>query len=142
MKRAHANSVLRLFDLEAGVDDDSEDSEGGDEEGDDNDNDNDSDDTIDAQYSPQGHFANTVEASNRESDLVALLEECYASGSNTSHSVVEDDDSRNERPLEFDPTIAASIDNVTRLPTNNDYPLWRIRCKVSISHCLIPQHGS
>jgi len=48
-----------------------------------------------------------------------------ASGSETTHCVAEDD--RNERPLESGPT---SIDNITRLPTNGAYPLWRVRCKV------------
>ena len=58
-------------------------------------------------------------------DLVALLEKRYAP---TLQRVAEGN--RNGHPLESHPAIAGSIDKITCLPTNDDYPLWRIRCKV------------
>ena len=63
-------------------------------------------------------------------DLVASLGERYASGSKTVQHVVEDNCS-NERPL--DPALVSSIENITRLPTHDDYPFWRVRCKVRFS---------
>ena len=61
-------------------------------------------------------------------DLVASLEKRYAS----RHRVDEGD--RNERPL--DSTVASSIEKITRLPTNDDYPLWRVRCKVFLTSVI------
>jgi hypothetical protein len=81
---------------------------------------------IDTQYDPQRH---SVEAEDGGwVDLVVSLEKRYAS----THCVAEGD--RNERPL--DPTIASFIDKNTRLPTNDDYPLWRVRCKVFLTSIL------
>jgi hypothetical protein len=58
-------------------------------------------------------------------NLVASLKKRYAS----THRVAEDD--RNEQLL--DPIIASSIEKITCLPTNDDYGLWRIRCKVFLT---------
>jgi hypothetical protein len=83
--------------------------------------------TIDTQFSPQRHFADThLDREGDWLDLVESLEERYTVDSEMAHRVVNDD--RNKRPL--DPTIIASIDKTTRLPGNDDYPLWRVRCKV------------
>jgi hypothetical protein len=59
------------------------------------------------------------------SNLVSSLNERFASGSRTTHGTAEGNDH-----LANHPTIAASIDNINRLPTEDDYPLWRVRCKV------------
>jgi hypothetical protein len=65
------------------------------------------------------------------SNLVSSLEERFASGSEKIHGTAEH---RNDH-LASHPVIAAAIDSATRLPTEDDYPLWRIRCKVaSILH--------
>jgi ribosomal protein L24 len=83
---------------------------------------------IDTQYPPQMHSTDVDEGG--WIDLVASLEERYAS----THRVGEGD--RNERPLESHSTIASSIDKITRLPTNDDYPLWRVRCKVFLTSVI------
>jgi hypothetical protein len=67
-------------------------------------------------------------------DLVASLGERYASGSKMIQGIVEDN-CRNERPL--DPALISSIKNITGLPTHDDYPFWRVRCKVT-GWCLPP----
>lgn len=62
------------------------------------------------------------------SDLCSSLEERFASG----RGGIQDQGvhSRDDLLANLDPAIAASIDNITRLPTDDDYPLWRVRCKV------------
>ena len=37
-----------------------------------------------------------------------------------------------ERPLESHPTIATSLINIMRMPTKDDYLLWRVHCKVNL----------
>lgn len=63
------------------------------------------------------------EISNQRSwsNLVNSLEERFASGNGTTHGTT----------LASHPAITASIDNITCLPTEDDYPLWRVRCKVT-----------
>lgn len=80
-------------------------------------------------YTPWRHFEELDENSNEGgwSDLVASLEERFVSGSRTTQNIA-DSNHRDEPP---DPIIAACIDNITRLPTKDDYPLWRVRCKVT-----------
>jgi hypothetical protein len=63
-------------------------------------------------------------------DLVASLEKRYTSARRVAEG------NRNERPFEGHP-IASSIDRITRLPTNDDYPLWRVRCKVFFSSAML-----
>lgn len=87
---------------------------------------------INTQYPPQMH---STHMDRGWIDLVASLEERYAS----THRVAKGD--RNGRRLESHPTIASSIDKITRLPTNDDYPLWRIRCKVFLTSVIF-RHGS
>jgi hypothetical protein len=66
-------------------------------------------------------------------DLVASLEKRYASDSG-----IAEGNHGHERPFDSHP-LASVIDNITRqLPSSDDYPLWRIRCKVTLSS-LIPQ---
>ena len=89
--------------------------------------------TLDTQYTPQRPDVN--EGGSSWGNLVASLEDRYAS----THRVAEGD--RNERPLESHPTIASSIDKIIRLPTNDDYPLWRVRCKVFLTNVIF-RHGS
>jgi hypothetical protein len=85
-----------------------------------------------------------MDISNREEgwvDLVGLLEQRYASGtSGTTHSTAEGNH-RNERSLESHPAIASAIDSITRLPTNDEYPLWRVRCKVTLIDAIL-SHSS
>ena len=73
-------------------------------------------------------------------DMIASLSERYASGSKTIQHVVEDYckevGGSNERHL--DPALVSSIENITRFPTHNDYPFWRVRCKVT-GWCLSPR---
>jgi hypothetical protein len=134
MKRARDKFVDQFFDLEATVGD-------RDEEEDESDGDNGTsaqfstmtlplkrllgfiqdDPIIDTQDDAPQRHSTEVEDSGWV-DLVASLEKRYAS----SHRVDEGD--RNERPL--DSTVASSIEKITRLPSNDDYPLWRVRCKV------------
>jgi hypothetical protein len=65
-------------------------------------------------------------------DLLASLEKRYASDS----GIAEGTHTR-EQPLESHP-IASSIDNIVRqLPRTDDYPLWRIRCKVILSRLIL-----
>ena len=54
--------------------------------------------------------------------FVAALEDRYSGDANTRRSV--------ERLLANDPVIAASVDKISRSPTMDDYPLWRLQCKV------------
>jgi hypothetical protein len=67
--------------------------------------------------------------SNQEvwSNLISSLEERFVSGGERIHGTAEH---RNDH-LAHQPAIAAAIDSATRLPTEDDYPLWRIRCKVT-----------
>ena len=78
------------------------------------------------------HFADPDENLNEEgwSNLVASLEERFASGSGKTQHTTEGNH-RNERPLASDPAFATCIDKITRLPTEEDYPLWRVRCQVN-----------
>ena len=140
MKRARDKFVDQFFDLEATVGDRDEEED-----------ESDGDDGTSAQFStvtvslkqllgfiqdnpiidtqddaPQRHSLEVEDSGWVE--LVASLEKCYAS----RHCVDEGD--RNERPL--DPTIASSIEKITRLPTNDDYPLWRVRCKVFLTSII------
>jgi len=61
-------------------------------------------------------------------DLVASLGDRYASGSKTVQGIV-DDNCSNERPL--DSALISSIKNIIGLPTHDDYPFWRVPCKVT-----------
>jgi hypothetical protein len=98
----------------------------------------------DTQYTPWRHFADTAETSNQLGgfvDFVASLEERYVSGSGTANYVAGEND-RIERLLESHPAIAESIDNIIRLPTIDDYPLWQVRCKVLITVPLFMSYSS
>jgi hypothetical protein len=64
------------------------------------------------------------------SNLVAFLEERYASGGETTHRIAED----NDRPI--DPALVSALTNIARLPTHDDYPFWRVRCEVTDSGYL------
>jgi len=82
--------------------------------------------TLNTQYTPQR--PDVDEGGSSWGDLVASLEDRYSS----TRRVAEGD--RNERPL--NPTVASSIEKITRLPTNDDYPLWRVRCKVFLTSVI------
>ncbi len=92
--------------------------------------------TVENQYIP---FADMDENSKQRgwSDLVSSLEEHFASESGMTHGTAEG----SHRNLAHHPAIAASIGNITRLLTEDDYPLWGVHCKVTpILHpqrCLI-----
>ena len=79
------------------------------------------------------HWRDINENSNQLgwSHLVSSLEERFSSGSGATNR-----DIHRNNPLASNPAIVASIDNISRLPTANDYPLWRVRCKV-ISFFLV-----
>jgi hypothetical protein len=90
-------------------------------------------------YPPWRQVYKPLDREDGWQDLVASLGERYASGSKTIPHIIEDNDS-NERPL--NPALVASIEKIIRLPTHDDYPFWRIRCKVTYwlvfaSSCLI-----
>jgi hypothetical protein len=59
------------------------------------------------------------------SELIASLEKRFTSGSGTTYEGSHNDYLANH------PAIAASIHSITCLPTKEDYPLWRVRCKVT-----------
>lgn len=82
--------------------------------------------TVDSQHTPWRHF----EATDGTQDFIAALEERVSSGKGTTERFAESN--RKERPLESEPAITSSIDIITRLPTHDDYPLWRVRCKVTL----------
>jgi len=149
MTLARGNFVDRFFDLEA--------REGDRDEEDDNEDDTDGmtvclliskftllqqlsegfiqdDPTIDTQYTPQRHSVDVNVDEGRWVDLVESLEERYSS----THHVAQGD--RDERRLVSHP-IAGTIEQITRLPTNDDYPLWRVRCKVYLTS-VISRDGS
>jgi len=86
---------------------------------------------IDPHYVPWRQVDKPSDREGGWRDLVASLGERYASGSKTRQHAVED-----ERPL--DPALVSSIENITRLPTHDDYPFWRVRCKVT-GWCLSPR---
>ena len=93
--------------------------------------------TVDTNYM---HLADALEDSHRQLgsvDLFASIEERYGSG--TTPRVAGRNDSI-ERPLESHPIITTSLTNIMRMPTKDDYPLWRVRCKVNlfvtISYCI------
>jgi hypothetical protein len=66
------------------------------------------------------------------SDMVASLEERFASGRRMTHNTQgTTEDSHRYDFLASNPAIAVSIDNITCLPSEDDYPLWQVRCKVS-----------
>ena len=95
--------------------------------------------TLKAQLTPWRHIGN-VDVDPKGSgwdDVVASLEERFTSeGSGTTHSITEDFSEKRLLDLE----ITTAIDNITRLPTD-DCPLWRIRCKV-VGSCIIFQNLS
>ena len=74
------------------------------------------------------HFANTENPDEGGwGDLVASLEKRYASDSQIAKG-----NNTHQQPFESHPIIP-SIDNIIRqLPSMDDYPLWRIRCKVTL----------
>lgn len=85
------------------------------------------------QYTPWRDFADVDENSNQGgwSDLVSSLEERFASGSENTNGTKEGHGSDHmDNYLARYPALAAAIDNITCLPTQDDYPLWRVRCKV------------
>jgi hypothetical protein len=84
------------------------------------------DEPIKPHYVPLRQMDNTLDQDDRH-DLVASLAERYTSGSKT----IPQENDRNERPL--DPVLVSTIENITRLPTDDDYPFWRVRCKVTQS---------
>jgi hypothetical protein len=87
------------------------------------------------EYTPWSNFADMDENSAQGglSDLIASLEERFASGrGNSSHRNEHLLPSRKEDLLTIDPALATSIENVIRLPTEEDYPLWRLRCQVKL----------
>jgi len=69
--------------------------------------------TLDTQYTPQRPDVN--EGGSSWGNLVASLEDRYAS----THRVAE-----------------GFIEKIARLPTNDDYPLWRVRCKVFLTSVI------
>jgi hypothetical protein len=62
------------------------------------------------------------------SNLVSALEERFASEKGTTHGAAEGNIRGDQLARHLG--NAAFIENITRLPTGDDYPLWRVRCKV------------
>ena len=82
---------------------------------------------INTHYAPLRQMDRTSDREGGWHDLVASLAERYASGSKAIQPHIAED--KNERPL--DPSLFSTIENITRLPTHNRYPFWRVRCKVT-----------
>ena len=84
---------------------------------------------------PQRRFAAMGENSNREGGWVdvtiASLMERYGP---KHHEAIAGDTSELEQPLASNSAFASTIDKIARWPTNDDYPLWRVRCKVFFTH--------
>jgi hypothetical protein len=59
-------------------------------------------------------------------DLVASIKEHHASRSGTTNRTLEGDLWEEN----LDPVILAVIQNITRQPADDDYAMWRVRCKV------------
>ena len=59
--------------------------------------------------------------------LIASLEERYVSKSGTTNHSASGN-GRGEWSLESHPTF----DHIIHSPTKDDYPLWRLRCKVTL----------
>lgn len=81
--------------------------------------------TAEDQYTSWRHLGDMDKNQNQGSlsDLIASLEERFVSGKRTTHPAeCNPPDERSLHPV---------IDIVSRLPTNEDYPLWRVRCKVT-----------
>ena len=81
---------------------------------------------------PQRRFAVMDDNSNREGNWVdmtiASLVERYGP---KPHEVIGGNTSELEQPLaSHSDALASAIDRITRWPTIDDYPLWRVRCKV------------
>jgi hypothetical protein len=97
---------------------------------------------VDEDYVPWHRFTTVdlEEHSNGWGDILASLEERYGHEAPYTGQVPR-------RPLENQPTIAAAIDSITRAPSIDDTPLWRVRCKVfppsilllsnSLSYCFV-----
>jgi hypothetical protein len=81
-----------------------------------------------------GNVDENVKESGSWDNVVAALEEHYTSeGSGSTHCITED---ISEKRLQLlSPEITTAIKNITRLPTD-DRPLWRIRCKVVVSYII------
>lgn len=87
--------------------------------------------TLETQYTSWRHVANMDENSDEGGwgDLVASIEKRYALDSGIAE--------RNHNTFESHP-IAPSIDNIIQqLPHVDDYPSWRIRCKVTLSTLIL-----
>jgi len=83
---------------------------------------------------PWGQNGNPPNREDGWHNFVASLGERYASGSETIQHITEND-SHEQLPL--DPALVSCIKN---MPAHNDYPFWRVRCKVTDSFpssCLI-----
>lgn len=144
MKRARDDPVNKFIDLEARVGDDDEE----DEEDKDNDGTSagvpysvpvqayhllggfiDEEPAVNPHYTPLRQMDETSDREGGWHDLVASLEERYASDTskfNTTHHIAEDN-CRNEQPLDL--VIVSAIENIIA----HDYPFWRVRCKVTDS---------
>lgn len=93
--------------------------------------------TVDTQYTPRGHLMQVVDAEDAEVNssrqggqaigLIASIEDRYVSKSGTPTNHSTGGNGRDEWPLASHPAIA----HITSFPTHNDYPLWRLRCKVT-----------
>ena len=141
MKRARDDLVNRFIDLEATVGEDEDE-----DEDEDNDEDNDGvfagvsyssinkltillggfidkEPAINPRYTPLRQMDETSDRAGSWHDLVASLDERYATRKTTLH--IAEDNCRNDRTL--DPVIVSSVGNII----THDYPFWRVRCRVS-----------
>jgi hypothetical protein len=63
-------------------------------------------------------------------DLMSSLEERY--GPRDDVPCVAENNYAITRPLGTHPGISTALNNISRSPTEADYPLWRIRCRVTL----------
>jgi len=68
------------------------------------------------------------EATDETPGFIAALEERYSSH---GRGITATERFAEGNPL--DPVVTSCVDNITRLPTHDDYPLWRVRCKVILA---------
>ncbi len=94
--------------------------------------------TVDAQFTPWKHFFNTDIDTNEDrgwSRLIDSLNERY--GPRDKSPRIVGDSPAVRRPLDMHPGMTSVLDNSSRSATVDDYPLWRVCCKVSLVVVLV-----
>jgi hypothetical protein len=103
-----------------------------------------------AEYTPWTSFAGQDGNEGSWDDFLASLERRFSSDSRPARGTAAGPPTL-ENPLATHPAIASTMDNIYRLPRKDDYPLWRVRCKVILHrrffvyelslHSFLARHG-